>query len=158
MPYSAGGAAGAGVMAGVVTLLALYATLFAGQRNLQLNVLFYLGLAVAPAGRPWLVYPAGFLIFIALSAAAALVHAGLHQAFSVETDIFAWGVLFGAGQWVVLGAALGLLARRHPAVASGAVSDPGPFATHYSLQTAVVFLAMHLLFGAFVAAFYDALR
>jgi hypothetical protein len=141
-----------------LTLLVLYIVVAASPRQVRLNVLSYLGLAVT-GRRHWLVvYLAGLLVWLALAIVFALLHAGLHQAFEIETDIFVWGVLFGLGQWVIVGAALGWLGRRHPGIRTEAVADPGPFAIDLPVQTVLAFLGLHLLFGTFVAAFYDALR
>lgn len=158
MPYSAGGAIGAGIMAGVFTAMALYAAIAIFPRAVPLNVLAYLGATVANSRPGWVVYGAGIVLYLALAVVFALAHAGLHQAFDVETDIFVWGVLFGLGHWVIDGAALGAIGRRHPRVASGALVDPGYFVINLPMPAMVAFLGTHLLFGAFTAAFYDALR
>ncbi len=158
MPYSASGAIGAGILSAAAVLLALYAAVFVFPRQVRMNILCYLGLAIVPGRLPALAYAAGTIACLGIAILAALAHAGLHQAFGIETDLFAWGVLFGLGQWGVLGAALGLLGRRHPALRSQQVADPGLFGINLPLPSAIAFLGVQLLFGAFVAAFYDPLR
>ena len=44
----------------------------------------------------------------------------------------------------------------HPLVRTGALENPGPFATGMGPNTAMGFLVVHLLFGVVVAVFYDA--
>jgi hypothetical protein len=158
MPYSAPGAAGAGILSVVAAVLALYAAAFVFPHYVRVNILRYLGLAIVPGWHTVFVYAAGTIACLGIAILAALAHAGLHQALDIETDLFAWGVLFGLGQWGVLGAALGFLGPRHPGLHSQQVSDPGFFGINLSLPSAVAFLGMQLLFGAFVAAFYDPLR
>lgn len=158
VPYSPEGAAGAGIMAGAAAALALYVAFWAFPGTIRLNGLRFLGL-MAPGRPPTLaIYVIGIAVYVSLCIAFALGYAGLTHAFDVETDIFAWGVLFGLGHWVIDGVVLGIVARRHGAVRSGLLLDPGAFALNLPFATALAFLAVHLLFGMFTGAFYDALR
>ena len=158
MPYSPEGAAGAGIMAGAAVTLAFYAAFWSFPRTYRLNAFRFLGL-MAP-GRPptTAIYLIGTAMYVSLCIGFSLGYAGLTQAFDVETDIFAWGVLFGLGHWVIDGVALGIVSRRHAAVRSGLLLDPGAFALNLPFATVLGFLGAHLLFGMFAGAFYDALR
>ncbi len=158
MPYSADGAVGAGIMAGVAAILAFYATFSVFPRQVRFNPFLFLGLTVPRLRSMPLVYLLGIAFYLALCILFALGYAGLYQAFDVETDIFAWGVLFGLGHWVIDGFALGAAVRRHGGVGSGLLIDPGAFALNLPWLGVLAFLAVHLLFGMFVGAFYDALR
>ena len=158
MPYSPEGAAGAGIMAGVAVALAFYVAFWLFPQTFRLNAFRFLGL-MAPGRLPTqAIYLIGITMYVSLCIGFALGYAGLTHAFDVETDIFAWGVLFGLGHWVIDGVALGIVARRHGAVRSGLLLDPGAFALNLPFATAVGCLAAHLLFGMFAGAFYAALR
>ena len=158
MPYSPEGAAGAGIMAGVAVALAFYVAFWLFPQTFRLNAFRFLGL-MAPGRLPTqAIYLIGITMYVSLCIGFALGYAGLTHAFDVETDIFAWGVLFGLGHWVIDGVALGIVARRHGAVRSGLLLDPGAFALNLPFATVLAFLAVHLLFGMFTGAFYDALR
>ena len=158
MPYSPEGAAGAGIIAGVAVALAFYVAFWSFPGTFRLNAFRFLGL-MAPGRLPTqAIYLIGIAVYVSLCIVFALGYAGLTHAFDVATDIFAWGVLFGLGHWVIDGVALGIVARRHGAVRSGLLLDPGAFALNLPFATVLAFLAAHLLFGMFSGAFYDALR
>ena len=157
MSYSPVAAVGAGLLSGTVTVLAVYVSVFLVAEN-RLNVFGYLGsLVPRVSGTGWTTL-AGILVYLALSALFGLPHAALHVAFDVESDIFTWGVIFGLGHWVVDGGLVAYLDGHHPGVRSGAVEPVGPFLSNLPMQTLIAFLGLHVLYGMFTGAFYDAFR
>ncbi|MBI3744407.1 MAG: hypothetical protein HY261_09015 [Chloroflexi bacterium] len=158
MGYSPIGAIGGGMLAAVVTALFLYAVLVVLPQGGKLDALKYLGLDLAPSGPGWLTYALGATFMLVLGALFGLVHAALYHLFEVETDIIVWGALFGLAQWLLDGALLGWLGRRHPAVRAERIRDPGAYVLKMPLSAVVTFLGIHILFGMFAGAFYDAFR
>ncbi|MCH7553442.1 MAG: hypothetical protein IIC82_05555 [Chloroflexi bacterium] len=158
MSYEVGAVLVAAPMAAVAAALALYATLVFFSRQVRLNVLYYLGALIPQARGDMVRYVAGGVAFLAIAFLFGFAYAGLIQAFDVNDNIFTWGVLFGLGHWVIDGGALGWMARVHPGIARGEIANPGAFAQHLPFASLVAFLGLHLLYGMFFSAFYDAIR
>ena len=156
MSYDAEGAVGAGIFAGVVVTLILYVFLALFPR-VKINLLHFLG-TVFQVGRAWQVYPLGLLAFLVISAILGLIHASLYEAFGIDTNMVSWGLIFGIAQWLIDGALMGPASRLHPGVKTGLADDLGYFLVNERTAAAMAFLVVHLLFGVFVATFYDALR
>ena len=158
MNYSAVGAIGAGLLSGVITVMLLYATMLFFPRQIKLHVFGYLGTAFPGAAGMWYRQGAGFVAFLVLAGLFGLPHAGLHVAFDVQRDIFTWGVIFGIGHWALNGLAVGYGDRWHTGVRGGVVPVVGPFIRNLNRETLIAFLGLHLVYGMFTGAFYDAFR
>ena len=155
LSFDAPWAAGAGLIAGVLTLTGLYLAVAFFPTVVRLDVVRAAGRAVGLARAPWAYY-AGLLVFLAALTAAGLVHAALHQAFRVETQVSSWALLFGVGHWLVNGIALGRL-RPNPNDKAD-VRAAGYFALDLPIAAVLIFLGAHLLYAAAFAVFYDGLR
>jgi hypothetical protein len=84
-------------------------------------------------------------------------------------QLYAFGFHFlteRAGRWIgagfslihasIAGLALFLLGSVHPLMRnSGAIPAPGPFAIEYGALTAVAFVALHVVYGAWVGSLYS---
>jgi len=124
--------------------------------QMRMDLLLLLGTMVpAPVSRA-MAYGLGGLMHAAASIAFAFAHVGVFVAADIDSDFAVWGLLFGAGHWALSGMALGMMPVLHPRVRTGALENPGPFATGMGPITALGFLLVHLLFGVVVAVFYDA--
>ena len=156
LSFDAPWAAGAGLIAGVLTMTALYLAIGLFPSVVRLDVVRAAGRAVG-AGRAPGVYYAGMLIFLAGTTAAGLIHAGLHQAFDVETNVSSWALLFGVGHWILNGFVLGWLGPPDPDERAS-LRSAGYFALDLPIAAVLVFLGVHLLYAAAFAAFYDGLR
>ena len=63
-----------------------------------------------------MVYMAGAMIHAVMSVAFALAHVGVYQAFGLDSNLLAWGVLFGFGHYMAVGMALGMMPIMHPRI------------------------------------------
>lgn len=156
LSFDAPWAAGAGLIAGVLTLTGLYLTVVFFPTVVRLDVVRAAGRAVGLAQAPW-AYCTGLLVLLAALTATGLVHAALHQAFRVETQVSSWALLFGVGHWLVNGIALGRLGQPDPDDRRD-VRRAGYFALDLPIAAVVIFLGVHLLYAAIFAVFYDGLR
>ena len=155
MPYSLDGAAGAGVVAALVTLFALAVAMFL-ERSLRINVIPFLGSPFPLPG--WLKDLTGLALYGGLSIVFALGYGALYSALEIESNVIEWGVLFGLLHWAITGALLVQVVRVHPRVRDGSILDPGPFLINLSGINGFGFLVLHILFGMTAGFFYDALR
>ena len=156
LSFDAPWAAGAGLIAGVMTLTGLYLTVAFFPTVVRLDVVRAAGRAVGLPRTPW-VYYAGLLLFLAALTVLGLVHAALHQVFGVQTQVSSWALLFGVGHWLVNGFALGRLGQPDPDDRRD-VRRAGYFALDLPIAAVVIFLGLHLLYAAVFAVFYDGLR
>jgi uncharacterized membrane protein YeaQ/YmgE (transglycosylase-associated protein family) len=67
------------------------------------------------------------------------------------------GVVIGIAHGLFAGLMLGFVPLIHPLVPER-IADPGPFLASMSTLTALVFVALHALFGAIVGELYQPLR
>ena len=156
MSYDIEGAIAAGISAGIVVALILYGSLAALPR-VKLNIFHILGTLI-PVDHVFLIYPLGAIAFLGLSTLFALVHAALLEVLGFETGIFAWGAIFGLVNWLVVGLVIGPLSQFHPWVRAGRMQSLGVYVLNDRTLTAMMFLAVNILYGIFVVSFYDALR
>lgn len=121
---------GVGVLAGLVGGGAMMSILYMGMvmmpTQVQMNMLRLLGTMMLPDGA--IAYMGGLMIHAGLSIAFALAHVGLYQAFGLESNLIAWGVLFGAVHWVIVGMGLDMMPVMHQGIKTGIISAPGAFA------------------------------
>ncbi len=105
-----------------------------------MNILHLLGTMMF---RPTpVVYMAGVMMHAANSVVFALIHVGIYEAIDLDSNLAAWGLLFGAVHYMVSGMAMGMMPMMHAGIRAGTVHAPGAFAmaTHrfHSLIVTIV--------------------
>ena len=156
MEFDAAAAIGAGLIGGAVMALMLYMDRAMMPAQMRMDLFYLLGTMTPMPLSRGMVYMAGALMHAGASVVFGLAHAGVFDAVSVDADLAAWGLLFGAVHWMIAGMALGMMPMLHPGVRAGRVADPGPFAVKLGPMTAMGFLILHLVFGVLVGALYEA--
>ena len=116
--------------------------------------LHFAGSAVASS--PGAAYLAGAVIALALGAGYSIFLSALLYAFGADALLPLWGAVIGVIEWIFTGISLTYTRMLHPAVRTGRVADPGPFALRHGRGVATALLAGHALFGATAAALYGA--
>lgn len=149
---------GAAILAGLVATGVMTALLYMGRamapEKMTMNILQMEGTMVTRATGPS--YAAGFMMHFMMGVMFAIVHTLLFQAFDLETNLLAWGIVFGAGHWVIAGMGLGMMARIHPLMKTGEMMAPGAFARNLPGMTVMGFFMLHLVYGLVVGLVYDA--
>ena len=79
----------------------------------------------------------------------------IYNALGLESQLVAWGALFGFVHWIITGMGLGMMRFMHPLVRNGQMDDPGAFAMGFPRMTAMGFFMLHIAFGVSVGAFYE---
>ena len=153
MDFDGGTAVLAGLIAGGIMLVPIYMGLMMMPGLMKMDLLKLLGTMMFPLTA--MTYPMGLMIHLGMSIGFALAHVALFDAFDLESDLAAWGLLFGAIHWVISGAALAMMPLMHRGIKQNIVAAPGPMALSYPPMTAMGFLMVHLLFGVLVGTFYD---
>jgi hypothetical protein len=126
--------------------------LFRGLDLSTLNLELFLGsMVTATLGfGPWAL---GLGIHLVIGAGFGVLYAALMETF--EQSGFRAGILIGAVHAVVAGMILPLLGAAHPLVRAGSLPAPGPFATEMGDgSAAMLFVLLHLLYGAIVGSAY----
>lgn len=154
MDFDGGAAVVAGLVGGAAMVALLYMGIAAMPNQMRMNLLRLLGTMMLPDGT--MAYAAGLMIHAMMSIAFALAHVGLYQAFDLDSNLAAWGLLFGAVHWVIVGMALGMMPMMHLGIRNRIIQAPGAFALSYPIMTAIGFLMLHLLYGVIVGAVYEA--
>ena len=144
---------GAGLLGGLAMTAVLYMGIAMMPAQMKMNLLYLLGTMMFR--RTMVVYMAGIMAHAAMSILFALIHVSIYEAVDLDTNLAAWGLLFGAGHYMVSGMAMGMMPMMHAGIRSGDVQAPGAFALRYPMATSMGFLMLHLLFGVLVAVFYD---
>ncbi len=144
---------GAGLLGGLAMTAVLYMGIAMMPSQMKMNLLYLLGTMMFK--QTMVVYMMGIMAHAAMSILFALIHVGIYEAVDLETNLAAWGLLFGFGHYMVSGMAMGMMPMMHAGIRSGNVQAPGAFATGYPKATSMGFLMLHLLFGVLVAVFYD---
>ncbi len=155
MSYDPEGAVAAGLAAGIVMSLILWAVL-AFLPLVKIDFFHFFGTFFRLEIR-WLIYLVGGLSFLAVSVTLGLVHAAFYELLGLETGIFAWGLIFGLIQWGVVGFSLGLAPSVHSAVREGRAENFGIFVLNDRALAAMAFLGLNILYGMFVGSFYASL-
>ena len=145
---------GAGLLGGVVMGAVLYMGIAIMPGQMKMNLFYLLGSMMFRDKA--VIYIAGAMAHASMSVVFALIHIGIYDALDVDSNLAAWGLLFGFVHYLVVGMALGMLKMMHPRIRSGDVQAPGAYAMAYPAGTAVGFLMLHLLFGVLVGALYTA--
>ena len=130
----------------------LYMGMMMMPGQMKMNLLYMLGSMMF--GDRMMVYMAGGMMHAVNSAAFALAHVALYQAFDLDSNLAAWGLVFGAVHWVIAGMAMGMMPMMHRGIKAGTVEAPGAFAMGYPMGTAMGFLMLHLMFGVLVGVLY----
>lgn len=143
----------AGLVGGAAMTAVLYMGIFMMPAQMKMNLLYMLGSMMF--GERNMIYMSGAMMHAVNSIAFALAHVGIYQAFDVDSNLAAWGLVFGAVHWVVAGMALGMMPMMHRGIKAGTMQAPGAFAMSYPMGTAMGFLMLHLMFGVLVGVFYD---
>lgn len=154
MEYEAGSAVGAGIIAGAIMIVPLYMGIMMMPKQMTMNLFKILGTMMFDYGA--MAYIAGAMIHAGLSIGFGLTHAAFFRLFEIESNFVAWGLLFGAVHWAVVGMAMGMMPMMHPKMRNGEMAIPGPFVIKYPKMTTMGFLMLHLLYGVLVGTFYDA--
>ncbi len=144
---------GAGILGGSIMVAILYMGIAMMPSQMKMNLLYLLGTMMFR--NTMVVYMMGIMAHAAMSILFALIHVGIYEAVDLDSNLAAWGVLFGLGHYMVSGMALGMMPMMHAGIRSGEVEAPGAFAMGYPKATATGFLMLHILFGVLVAVFYD---
>ena len=152
MDYPA--AIGAGLVSGAVTAAMLYIGIAMMPAQMKINLFYLLGsMMLRNRG---LIYMAGAMTHGVMSIEFALIDVGIYEAVDLESNLAAWGLLFGFVNLIVSGMAVGMMSMIHPRIRSGELQAPGAYALSYPKATAAGFLMLHLVFGVLVGALYDA--
>ena len=144
----------AGLIGGGAVAVMLYMGIAMIPAQMKMNLFYLLG-SMMPRERG-LIYMAGAMAHGVVSIVFALIHVGIYEAVGLESNLVAWGLLFGFGHYMVSGMALGMIPRMHPRIQAGELQAPGAYALSYPRATAAGFFMLHLLFGILVGALYDA--
>ena len=146
-------AIGAGLVGGGVMSAVLYMGIAMMPAQMKMNLFYLLGSMMLR--KKVMVYMAGAMFHAVMSVAFALAHVGVYQAFGLDSNLLAWGVLFGFVHYMAVGMALGMMPIMHPRIRAGELQAPGAYALSYPRGTAMGFLMLHLLYGVLVGAFYN---
>ena len=156
MDFDAGAAVLAGLIAGGIMLVPMYMGLLLMPGQMKMDILKLLGTMMFPLTA--MTYPTGLMIHAGNSIGFALVHVAFFELFDLESNLAAWGLLFGAVHWVISGVAFGMMPLMHRGIRQNIVPAPGLMASAFPQMTVAGFLMVHLLYGVLVGTFYDLLR
>ena len=154
MDFNGGAAVGAGLLAGAIMVIPLYMGILMLPTQMRMNLFLMLGTMMTR--NESMAYAMGAMMHAVMSIGFALIHVALFVAFDIDSNLAAWGVLFGFVHWMISGMGLGMLRTMHPLIRSGEMPGPGAFAISFPPMTAAGFFMMHILFGVLVGAFYEA--
>ena len=155
MEYDAGAAVLAGLIGGAIMVVPLYMGMAAMPNQMKMNLLLMLGtMMIFRSGA--MAYAMGAMVHAAMSIVFALIHVAVYNALGLESELVAWGALFGFVHWIITGMNLGMMRFVHPLIRGGDMDDPGAFALGFPPMTAMGFLMLHIVYGISVGAFYEA--
>ncbi len=154
MSFDPASAIYAGLIGGAAMIVPLYMGIAMIPNQMKMNLLLLLGTMMIFKGG-MMAYAAGAMTYAAMSIEGALIHVAVYRGIELESQLAAWGLLFGFVQWIVVGMGLGMMRFMHPLIRSGQMDGPGPFALNFPAMTVVGFLMLHLLFGVLVGTFYE---
>ena len=143
----------AGLVGGAAMTALLYMGILMMPSQMKMNILYMLGSMMF--GDRMMIYMSGVMMHAANSIAFALAHVGIYLAFDIDSNLAAWGLVFGSVHWVISGMALGMMPMMHRGIKEGTLQAPGAFAMKYPMGTVMGFLMLHLAFGVLVGVFYD---
>jgi len=132
-------------------IVILYMGIVMMPNQMKMNILYLLGSMMVRHKAS--AYIAGIMVHGAMSISFALAHVGVYRAFGLDSNLVAWGLLFGLVHYLVIGMALGMMPMMHPRIKAGEIQAPGAYALSYPTATAAGFLMLHLLFGGLYGFF-----
>jgi uncharacterized membrane protein YagU involved in acid resistance len=98
----------------------------------------------------------GMVIHLMMGVVFAIIYALLWQA-GIGSVGLLWGVIFGAGHWLVSGAMMAGMGMMHAGVKAGTVNAPGIYMTNNGgIMAFMGGLIGHVIFGLVVALVYGA--
>ncbi len=156
MVWDTGAAIEAGLVATAVMTALLYMGIALMPRQMTMNLLYMLGTMMAPNSRGAVPYVIGAMIHTVNGIGLGLAHAGVIKGFDLDSNLAAWGLLFGFVHYLVVGMAMGMVGMMHPLMRRGEMQAPGLFVKNHPTMTIMGFLMLHLVFGVVVAVLYDA--
>ncbi len=148
-----GATVGAGLLGGTVMAAILYMGIAMMPSQMKMNLFYLLGSMMLR--QTVMIYAAGIMAHAVMSIVFALIHTGIFEAADLDSNLAAWGLLFGFAHYLVSGMALGMMPMVHPRIRDGELQAPGAFALSYPKGTAMGFLMLHLTYGVLVGVFYD---
>lgn len=151
MDYSIGAAIGAGLIATAIMTALLYMGRAMMPKQMTMDILYMLGSMMTPSKMP--AYAIGAMVHVGMGIVWAIIHTAIYNAFGLESALAAWGILFGAVHWVVVGMGMGMAGMMHPLMKKGELADPGMFVKNSPMMTRVGFFMLHLQFGLIVGVF-----
>ncbi|MCH8185075.1 MAG: hypothetical protein IH862_03100 [Chloroflexi bacterium] len=154
MDFDGGAAVGAGLIGGAVMGMLLYMGIWMMPRQMKMNLFLMLGTMMFRDRTMAIV--AGGMMHAVMSIVFGLIHVAFFVAFDLETELVAWGILFGVVHWMISGMGLGMMPMMHPLIRRGEMDSPGAFALSYPPMTAMGFFMLHIVFGIVVGALYTA--
>ena len=154
MEFEGGAAVAAGLIGGAIMALLLYLGIAVVPTQMKMNLFRLLGTMLLEEGTA--AYVLGGMVHAMMSVVFGLIHVALYTAFDLESNLAAWGLLFGVGHWMIVGMALGMMPIMHRGIRSGSIEAPGFYALSYPRMTAMGFLVLHLVYGVLVGVFYTA--
>lgn len=149
---------GATLLAGLVATGVMTVMLYMGRammpEKMPMNILLMEGTMVTRnTGQA---YMAGFMMHFMMGVVFAIIHTLLFDAFDLTDDLLFWGILFGAGHWVMAGMGMGMMGNMHPMMRKGEMMAPGFFLKNFPGMTMMGFLMVHIVYGLVVGLVYDA--
>ncbi len=154
MDYDAAAAVLAGLIGGAIMVVPLYMGMAMMPTQMKMNLLLMLGTMMMFRGG-MMAYAMGAMVHAGMSIVFALIHVAVFNAFGLESELVAWGALFGFVHWIITGMGLGMMRFMHPLVRGGEMDDPGAFALGFPPMTAMGFFMLHIAYGVSVGAFYE---
>lgn len=155
MDYNVGAAIIAGLVATGVMTAIMYMGLAMMPKQMPMNILFMMGSMMSRSSGP--AYAMGFMVHFGMGVVFGIIHTALYQAFGLESQLIAWGLLFGALHWVVASMGMGMMGTMHPMIRDGELAAPGFFVKNYPMTSVVGFFMLHLVFGLVVGGVYEAI-
>ncbi len=123
MEFEPGWAALAGLIGGAVMAVILYMGIIMMPQQMKMNLFMMLGSMMLPVGVAAFVM--GAMVHAGMSVVFGLIHGAVFAALDIDSAWAAWGLLFGAVHWAVVGMALGMMPMMHPRMRSGEIDEPG---------------------------------
>ncbi len=154
LEFSIGEVVGAGAIATLVMTAIMYMAKAMMPRQMPMDILYMLGSTMTLQKAP--AYLMGSMMHAGAGIVYAIIHVALFVAFDFEDNLWAWGLLFGAAHWAIIGVVMGMMGSMHPRMKSGDVPTPGFFVSNFPMPNVMGFLMVHLVYGVLVAATYEA--
>ena len=151
LEFSIGEVLGAGAIATLVMTAIMYMVKAMMPRQMTMDILYTLGSMMTLQKVP--AYVMGSMMHAGAGIVFAIIHVALFVSFDFEDNLWAWGLLFGAAHWMIMGMMMGSM---HPRMKSGDVQSPGFFVSNFPMPNVMGFLMVHLVYGVLVGALYEA--